>query len=483
MKKSVIISAGVAMIATLVSCNQKEPYGSGLVRFRILSSETKSAVVTTESINKNDNEFVVDLFNTATKEVVGTNFTATHDGNEWQLDPQIYWDWRTLDAWARYPKALTSGAISSINGISVNSERTEQTFNFLTHYNESESPRKDADKQDDLLFACSKGCKYSDNEGRIHIEFAHALAAVYFKVAAEDGTNLELGDDVIINSLELAGIKRAGTCTYNPSLTDEARFAWDVTETEGGPSRAEGSYVQTYDQKALGGTFLGGDSFETANCFFVIPQAMTDKAALTVNWSKNGAARDSRTASIYKSKDKNGNENVVEWKAGYKYLYTLKIKNRGAEVDVDIKVLDWNGVESDIKFGDTAAASADLTFDATTAKIEGNRIVFITNTTAVKGQFQLSSPEDGQWAVTLSNSLEFDLCEMVNGAPVRKGALLSGPISDAPAEFYILPKDGIDTSVSHETKVFISAVRSDGETIKADDVLKNTYTIVLNGIK
>lgn len=488
MKKSSIFSfASMAMMLMLVSCNKEIKDAnseSEPVRFEILSNETKAAVVTTESINKAGNSFVVDLFNTETKAVVGEGLVAACDGTQWELTPMTYWEWRTLDAWARYPQTLDGSSIGMVNSyndgkISIDADRTYQSFNFLTYYDEAASPRKDADKQDDLLFACTKGSKYTENNGRIKLTFAHALSAVYFKVAVEDGSNLELGENVIINSLELAGVKRAGSCVYNPSLEDAARFAWDTEVVAGGLDRNVGSYVQTYGQAAIGGAFLGGTSFETANCFFVIPQAMTDAATLTVNWSKDGVARDPRTAQIFK--DKNGN--VVEWKAGYKYLYTLKIKNRGADVEVDIKVLPWDGNEMNIDFDSTVAASQEGKLAFSNATIEGQKVVFKSLDSEIKGQFQLAQPENGQWLVSLTNTQDFELVlKDAEGNVVSSGALVSGSIDENVAEFYIKPKAGINTAVNHETKVLISAMRADGETVSADDALENNFTIILNKI-
>lgn len=501
------------MAASLVSCKKENEGTSSQVKFQIVSTGTKAAVTTTERINTKGQQFLLDLFNSNTREIINTSNNtpvigqtvtlsdAVTDnqlnGLEWILPEITYWEGRTMDAWARYPITLNGGSIGIVQSnsgdkasdyiknddgqvVSINEERTSQSFNFLTYYDETANPRKDADNQDDLLFACSKGWTGSNNFGRIKLTFAHALAAVYFKVAAEDGSGLELGENVILNSVSINNVKRAGSCVYNPSLEDAARFAWntDIDNAEG-LLRSKGSYVQTYD-KALGdGGYLlgGGTDVESANCFFVIPQVMGSDASLTVNWTKNEVARDPRTAQIYK--DSKGR--VVEWKAGYKYLYTIKIKKLGAELEVDLKVLPWDYSETAIDFEETVANSGDLKFfEAITTTSAGSTLVTY-DSKPIRGEFTLDKPVGGQWLISLSNSIDFEVYTLdANGNKISANNIANGVINGQKDIFYIVPKPGIDPSVDHTTKVFATVVRADGATVSADEQLKTAqYTILV----
>lgn len=507
------------MAASLVSCKKENEGASSQVKFQIVSTDTKAAVTTTESINTKGQQFLIDLFNSNTREIINTSTgspvigqTVTlsdavtdneKNGLEWILPEITYWEGRTMDAWARYPLTLKGGSIGIVQSnsgdkasdyiknddgqvVAINADRTSQSFNFLTYYDETANPRMDADKQDDLLFACSKGWTSGNNFGRIKLTFAHALAAVYFKVAAEDGSGLELGENVILNSVSINNVKRAGSCVYNPSLEDAARFAWntDIDNAEG-LLRSKGSYVQTYDKVlGAGGYILDGtvkdattNEENPANCFFVIPQAMDPDATLTVNWTKNETAREPRTAQIYK--DSKGR--VVEWKAGYKYLYTIKIKKLGAELEVDLKVLPWDYSETAIDFDETVANSSPLEFfDAITTVSAGSTLVTY-DSKPIRGEFMLDKPVGGQWLVSLSNSIDFEIYTLdASGNKVSAQNIANGLIDGEKDIFYIAPKPGIDPSVDHTTKVFATVVRPDGVTISADEQLKTAqYTILV----
>lgn len=507
------IMAGIAMAASLVSCKKENDRPSAEVRFQVASTDTKAAVTTTESINTKGQKFLIDLFNSNTKEIINTSngtpvigqvvtlSDAVTDnqinGLEWILPEITYWEGRTMDAWARYPIELNGGSIGIVQSnsgnkptdynknekgqvVSIDEARTSQSFNFLTYYDETADPRKDADRQDDLLFAYAKEWTGTNNFGRIRLTFAHALAAVYFKVAAEDGSGLELGENIVIDSISINNVKRAGSCVYNPSLEDAARFAWntDIDNAEG-LLRSKGSYVQAYDQVLGDGGFLlgGGTDVESANCFFVIPQAMDEDASLTVNWSKNDKSRDARTAQIYK--DSKGR--VVEWKAGYKYLYTIKIKKLGAELEVDLQVLPWDYNVTDIDFDETVANSDPLRFyDAVISETSSGTLVTY-DSKPIRGEFILDKPVGGQWLMSLSNNLDFEIYTLdSNGNKVSAKNIANGLIDSDKDVFYIAPKSGIDPTVDHTTKVFATVVRSDGATISADEQLKTAqYTILV----
>lgn len=497
--KTVVLSV---LTAVLVLGCEKSPFGEGrTVGFSVACDETKAPVTTTTSINAAGNKFLVDLIDVTAGSpdrlaVVKKSelVTCSDDNKTWTMADVIYWDaersdgvWaaRTLDAWSRYPSRLNGGSMSvptawseeGAEQVSYNdgnvaqlaADRTALKFNFATYCG-----KKDAsEKQDDLLFAYSGDCKGTVNDGKIPVHFYHALSAVYFKFGdAKVGQTIESGSNVKVDSIKISGIKRAGTCTYTPGASDgsdvSSMFAWDTSAGE--LDRNIGSYVQDYNhQTVTPGDLLGGGTFENGKTFFVIPQAMTEDAEITVYWTKNGEPKMARTAGIHTTTDKDGNPYNVVWKAGYKYLYTIRILNNGSSLDLSLDVLPWNQTSESIDYSDVVSVSdgGGLSFSQCDVNAALKRYA-VKNGLPVIAAFHLGSPAGGSWLAGLSDYSYFDV------SPA------SGPINDESAVVYIIPKDGVDRSVEHTVKLRISARRVDGRTISADEVLStDEYTIVL----
>lgn len=495
------IATGVAALAMLVSCSSElKEEKKSVVRFQVASSDTKSNINTSARINRENSKFLIDLFDSDTKEVVRLGSVATcvnNDGvKEWELDEITYWEGRTLDAWARFPITLNGslGLVQSQSGdkatgyikdddghvVRVDENRTSESFNFLTYYNEDASPRMDATLQDDLLFACTKGCSDSKDGGRIKLDYSHALAAVYFKIAADDGES-EIGDNVVLNSISINNIKRAGSCVYRPDAANpDERFTWDTGESAEGLLRNKGSYVQTLNKTldaASAGNIIGG-TFEDADCFFVIPQTMDPDASLTINWSKNGEQRDARTAII--AKDSKGR--AITWKPGYKYLYSLRIKKHGAEIDVDVQVLPWNVKEIAIDFEESVSSTGNLVFSNAVITDQGSTTLVTYDSRAIKGTFTLSKPEGAQWLVSITNNDDFQVYTRdEDGNMVTQPRNVAyGPVDGTPAVFFLAPKPGIDPMTNHTTKVKVSVMAAGGSTISADQQINSEkYTILV----
>lgn len=534
MKLSIVktISAAMMIAALAVSCEKdgRIHSKSDRVGFVIYSNETKGAVTTTASINTIGNQFLVDLYDHGTNDVItfGRSVTCVNpeegsdnvnNGKEWSIDGEIiYWlgadGWRTIDAWARYPLPEnmkgSMGLVATISGdkltefetdeyghpVAIDNAQTSLTFNYLTYHGEDGD---DAEKQDDLLFAHSYARTHTQNDGRIPIHFYHALSAIYFKTGKEtaDDSGYEIGENVRIDAIEILGVKRAGTCNYKPvQLTGDnvtlstaefdGLFTW-ATNTDSDIDRSVGNYRQNFSQVHTPGAVLGGETFGGDKTFLLIPQTMTEDAKLTVYWSTkvNGewVSRDPRTASIYKIKDTKGNESVVTWKAGYKYLYTIKIKHIGAELDLTLDVEDWDYQDMTIKYGDNPACSAggqlkigednstyNTTTDGVTSAAIGNKPATCT--------FTLDAPVGGQWIVALTDSQHFALSLDPSGTPAS--STVTGEIGkNKTATFYVVPTT-TDRSKDWTTSIKISAILADGTTKGADEPLETSkWRVVL----
>lgn len=501
------IATGSIFLACLLSCEKENR--TGVVRFLTYSAETKGTVTTTASINTVGNKFLVDLYQHGSNTIIQLGATAmcieaeeeskkAVNGIEWDLTPMTYWENRTIDAWARYPielngsmglvQSISGGELSSFttddrgNKVSIDNTQTALTFNYLTYHSDEGN---DAEMQDDLLFAHSYQRTYNDLGGRIPIHFNHALSAIYFQTGKETSpeSGYEIGENVRIDAIEIRGIKRAGTCTYTPvqaagdnlSLSTaqfDNLFAWQ-TNTDSPIDRSVGSYRQDFNQIHSPSTVLGGSEFGNAKTFLLIPQTMTEDAQMVVYWSTKSEgtwnAREPRSASIYKIKDNSGNESIVEWKAGYKYLYTIRIKHQGAELDLTLDVKDWDYVDHTVYYSDNVAASTtgqlDIT-DTDNTTSSGITSAAILNKPA-KCTFTLDSPVGGSWVVALTDDQHFALS--LDG--ITPAASISGEINhEKPATFFVIPT-ATDRSRQYTTSVRISAKRIDGTTISADETL------------
>lgn len=518
MIKTIKFLAVAAAAAALLAGCQKSPRAGRPVGFVVENSVTKGSVVTTSSINVVGQKFLIDLIETNTKaiitdcdgdQVLGKEVTCesvTSSKGNWSMYKYVYWNGQTMDAWARYPislngsmgltESLSGGHVSSYQTdsetgqkVSINEDRTAMQFNYLTFHSNAGT---DAENQDDLLFAHSYQRKSTTLDGRIPINFNHALSAIYFKIGT-DTDGYETGDNVRIDAISINGVKRAGSCTYTPvrtfangkiTMSDaqfDGLFTWD-TSTDGDLDRSVGSYKQNFNQKATPGAILGGSAFGHSKTFFLIPQTMTDDASLTINWSTtddgtNWTSRDPLTAQIKSTKDKDNNPYIVTWKAGYKYLYTVKIKHHGADVEIDIQAEDWDreNIETSYESGAAASVTGKLQmYEGVVAKPAGR---VSADAAPVKCTFKLDAPTGGRWIVSLTDSEHFSLS--YDGVTPATGTTVSGEISDEDAEFYVIG-NSTNRSVDYTTQVRIAARRIDGTTISADEVLgSEDWTIVL----
>ena len=175
---------------------------------------------------------------------------------------------------------------------------------------------KDATAQPDVVFAITPD--WAKDDGPVELVFHHALTAIVFKVGnMPSGINLE--------SIAISGVYASGSCTMtgieSEGKPQNVQFKWDYTGKEQ-------KYVYTESLEGVTpeigiGTQMGG----AEATFMMLPQTMSDNTKLVFTFSVGG-----RKYELEKSFTEVG---VNEWKADYKYTFTIGLLD-----DIDVKVED-----------------------------------------------------------------------------------------------------------------------------------------------
>lgn len=182
---------------------------------------TRGVCVTTDKLkNAYDNNIGVRSF--VESEFYFENLLKYEESHKWATPVIYYWPNSTvgLDFWAWAPKNIPDGK-GSIEEI----DNVNQSMIFTyTMPAPNTTVNKDAENQLDLILSHSK-VKKTDHDGRVPLNFKHALAAIRFEIGKTS--------DIIVKSISLKNIKSKGQCTYAPnestsviwsSLTNPATF-------------------------------------------------------------------------------------------------------------------------------------------------------------------------------------------------------------------------------------------------------------------
>lgn len=247
----------------------------------------------------------------------GEYFDATEvtlDSGSWEMAdeydwlnnvPLSLWSWNAVepevDPADGYDKASFSYSL-------LNSVTSQEDLIFA--YN---GENRKFDRTGAITEKTSTNTAYNRTDNEVDVHFYHALSAIKFDISGvQDGQS--------VDQITIGGVASSGDCEITVS-GGVPEFEWDNLGTAG-------SYSQTFTSTDFDtdGKQVTGGSKE----FFMIPQALTDAATLTVTFDG--------TASTPKAIKAGG----VEWKAG-KY-YTYKLSKTGASytftVDVDELVFD-----------------------------------------------------------------------------------------------------------------------------------------------
>ena len=305
------------------------------------SAESRAAQKTDETLKSNS--FYVDAMyrsevNANAQFMNGTQ-VEWEDG-VWKYSPVKYWpnnegDYLDFYGYMDAPKTGT---------FAWNTKHEEFSYQLPAPSRES----NDALGQTDLIFAQALNQTKQSINGRVVLNFYHALSAVLFKVGS-------LPEDISLDNLtvKLNNVKSKGTCEIS-NANNALSFSWD-TENEG---TASYSQVFSSDKAYANGNDLSTIDDETA--FMMIPHAFGEGASMNIYFKIGEAEYNFNHPLSIKGKDENGNPKTYDsWNANTKYTYTLTI-NEYVEVDVKETFDELNNpsVKSDVKFQNTGLSDA-----------------------------------------------------------------------------------------------------------------------------
>lgn len=209
-----------------------------------------------------------------------------------------------------------------------------QTFNYTLPSN--------ANEQQDLIFAQALNQTKQTVNGKVVLDFYHALSAVLFKV----GT---LPSDITIGEMTIAlnNVKSSGTCSIS-NTNNVLSFAWNT----------DNSSLESYSQNFVKNDGYGnGDDISKIDselAFMMIPHTFEGNAMLNISFEINGKSYSfDHPLAIT---DEEGEVTYDGWSPNTKYTYILSIKE-SVEVDVDDVVSGENNtIKSDVKIQNTGLA-------------------------------------------------------------------------------------------------------------------------------
>ena len=299
------------------------------------SAESRAAQKTDETLKSNS--FYVDAMyrsevNPDAQFMNGTQ-VEWKDG-AWKYSPVKYWpnnegDYLDFYGYMDAPKTGT---------FAWNTKHEEFSYQLPAPRVESD----DALGQTDLIFAQALNQTKQSINGRVVLNFYHALSAVLFKVGS-------LPSDISLTNLKITlnDVKNSGTCTIT-NTNNVLSFSWD-TENEG---------TQNYSQifSSSDGKYVNGESLSTIDdktAFMMIPQTF-DGASMNIYFKINDVEYNFNHPLVIGE----GEEAHTGWNANTKYTYILTI-HEYVEVDVEDRVSGTNNTLKDkVTIQNTGLANA-----------------------------------------------------------------------------------------------------------------------------
>ena len=303
---------------------------------------SKGSIVTTESINADNQQFAFNGWLGSTNRGDETNFhfvsaLATKGSGKWTLSADSNWrNGVPSSFWSYYPAGISVVTLPANNA--EDAAQKQLGFSYTTPVN--------ATDQKDILFAYNLHTVSYDTKGEtedsefVDVDFCHALAAVRFDVAAA------IADGVTVTGVYFKDVVTDGTCVISgtPGADNDASgsvaFAWTPDNTKKVTMSQEVAATD-FSETGLDGTTanalmpLGSSKF-----FFFIPQAVSGMELGIVYTRADGTTCES-TASL----------SHAAWEAGK--IYTYKLNPAADKVGVDvIETLNAN-VKTDVSVQNT----------------------------------------------------------------------------------------------------------------------------------
>lgn len=225
--------------------------------------------------------------------------------NLWNTSPLYYWpaDNRSLGFYAYAPMSAY-GLLENIR-----TDNSDKTISF-----DYEVPKgtvvndyhNDAEVQPDIMFAITECSKPASVDGKVPMNFRHALSAIKFAVRDVVGGTIE--------QISITGVAGEAHCIYIKTETPEAdMFEWSEH------SQPQSTYTQTFNYKTTDKT--SGDEVLNeqmpSKTFLMIPQEIPDDAKIEIVFK-----RDSDSQTFTMSGNIRDND-VTEWEPGKEYIYTI----------------------------------------------------------------------------------------------------------------------------------------------------------------
>ena len=250
-----------------------------------------------EAYDDDDNEFITRY---------ATAKPQSNDASEavWNTSPLYYWpvDNRLLSFYAFAPKS----AQSLLENIKLdNTNKTISFDNEVPNGTVSEGDDNDAEVQPDIMLAITECNKTTSADGKVPMNFRHALSAIKFAIRDVVGGTIE--------QISIIGVSGKAHCVYTKTETVD-NFVW----SEHG--QAENEYTQTFNYNTTDKTSEDDvvlNEQMPSKTFMMIPQEIPAAAKIEVVFKRD---YDSRTFTM------SGNirdNQVTKWEPSKEYIYTI----------------------------------------------------------------------------------------------------------------------------------------------------------------
>ena len=227
----------------------------------------------------------------------------------WTYSPVKYWPQNQAVHFFGYARSMDKGTLGNHNYM-VDKENGSYSHSF-----DYTMPSGNATQQPDLVVAITPNQTKQSINGKVHLEFRHALSAVVFKVD-------EVPNETKLKSISFSGLYASGTGTINETGA--------ITWKNSGSSDA--SYSQSFN---LDGYLSDTEGSETVistineeTCFMMVPQTFTDKAEITFSFAIGTNSNNDYTVSMPLK------DILTQWDASKVYTFIIKLKD---DVKIDIE--------------------------------------------------------------------------------------------------------------------------------------------------
>ena len=367
MMKSKYLLVTALSAAALTACNNDEVLevnqGRGISFQVATEAATRAAATTTNSID----EFMVWGFTQEEPaKTLMDDLSVSKTGADWTYTGTIFWPAAPVNFYSISPEPVSDKV--SKGTVSITSD--EQKITGFT-------VNTDQSQQVDLLYAVNKEEKKESHETEpVSINFRHALSQIVFK-AKNTNENLK----VIVKSVKIANIKKAGDFTYPNATTESGTITtgtqglWTSVQTP--ETFSAGVTELTLDgvQVAQNLTTLNNDIYTGA--LFMIPQELTPwdpETTGALNTTNKGVyflvdcqilSGTNKDIQVWPSDASQTHAEVaipaskLTWEQGKKYIYTFTFGEGGGYVpgeepkpDPTLIGIDFDVTVDEFKDGD-----------------------------------------------------------------------------------------------------------------------------------